>query len=553
MAEIKLEDVNETLENGLKEIFENNRFNDLLKVMAGRKGYSLNNTLMIAFQKPNATHVMGYKEWVKHGRHVKQGEKGIRILAPVVKKLDMEVIDPATQKPKLDAEGKTLTSKQDAIVGYRLVSVFDVQQTEGKEIPSVRDFINRELKNDEYMSKLYGDFKTFLNENSPFEVVEEQTEQGTGGYFRPKDNKIAISTNMNKNDTEKFRVLIHEYAHGLLHGNNKEFQDVSRGHKEAQAESVAYVVSSNYGLDTSDISNGYIATWAKDMKLAKKAIEQIQKVANVIIDEINILQKDKLNEFTNENSDKDLAAAKTLLIEKYGFKESLFEKEGHQELSNNVLQLVNKRNGIVMTATVEFSEKTDTYYLRTNRNLIEPLSSLVDKGDLAVLNVNKLDNKLMFEEHAELNVHFEVRKIRNAGYVVQNTVEKTHVSQQFQVKGEAEQFQKRAAIGQALINKSFLQNESKLEASNQGLTNLVNKAEEKIGQAVNEYISYHSKANHQLNAQHTTQVAWLLMKNPAVKTYEDLDAFLQEHKNVSNYKNIKLENTNDRELEKSRN
>jgi len=152
---LSVEDVNKTLEESLKSVFESERFSELLEVMSRNKAYSINNNLLIAAQKPTATMVMGFKDWQKIGRFVNKGEKSIKILAPLIKKMEMEKINPETNKPFVDNQGKPVTEPQKVITGFKMVSVFDVSQTEGKEIPSVRDFISREMKEDSYISKLY--------------------------------------------------------------------------------------------------------------------------------------------------------------------------------------------------------------------------------------------------------------------------------------------------------------------------------------------------------------------------------------------------------------
>ena len=526
MSFIKVEDVSKQLEEGLKNVFESQRFQELLKVMASQKDYSFNNMLMIAFQKPDATMIMGFKEWQKQGRFVEKGEKAIKILAPVIKNMEMEKIDPKTQKPQIDEKGNTVMAKVDVITGFRLVSVFDVSQTSGKELPSVRDFINRQLKDDDYMSTLYQNYKDFLQENSELDIREDITEKGVGGYFAPTTNEIVISTNTNTNDTEKFRVLIHEYAHSLLHGLDKEYRDVHRGHKEAQAESVAYVVSNYYGLDTSDISTGYIATWTQDIKLAKKAIEEIQKVANTIIDEIQLLQKDKIKQF--ENDDKySMKEIKEFLHNTYGLSKDAFEDNSQE----TVFQLMNKENGIVMNGTLGCS-KTGSYYIKTNRNIIEPLVELMPEGKLALLNIQKMQgiNNVAYKI---LNEQYVVSKIAEQDkYVVLEKDSKIVASKEFETKDEAKSFKLRAAIGQSLINKDFIKKNVPEDLS---------KALGNINNTISQYISHHSKSEIQFNENgQEEKIAWALMKNPSIKTLDQLNSFVKDHQHVSAYKGIEI-------------
>lgn len=536
MSFIKIEDVKKQLEEGLEKIFESERFHELLKVMSKQKNYSLNNSLMIALQKPDATMVKGFKEWQKLGRHVMKGEKAIKILAPVIKKMDIEVIDPKTKQPKLDENGNKITSKEDVITGFRLVSVFDISQTEGKEIPSVQDFINRSLKDDTYMSQLYKDYLNFLKQNSGLDIREDVTEKGVGGYYDKIKNEIVISNSMNKNDSEKFRVLIHEYAHALLHGFDKEFEDVDRGHKEAQAESVAYVVSHYYGLDTSDISNGYIATWAQNIILAKAALEQIQKVAHTIIDEIQLLQKDKINEFENQNQ-YSIEETKKYLTDNFGISNEAFE---NANTKNTILQLLNKENGIVMTGKLEYSDKSNTYYFRTNRNIIEPLSEIMPEGRLTILNKLK-ENDVLTNKYQSLNEDFVVKK-KDSTYVIQHKKTEEIISKQFETRQDALDFKVKAAIGQSLIHKEFVKNYD---------AEKIPEVDKEINDAISKYVSHHSKKELVFENSPSERIAWTILKNPSLKTLSDLTKFINEHQHVSSYKNIEL-NVKEREPELTR-
>lgn len=525
MSFIQVEDVKKELEKGLENVFESDRFQDLLKVMASLKDYSFNNNLMIAIQRPDATMVKGYKEWEKIGRHVKKGEKGIKILAPVIKKIEMEVIDRDTQKPKLDDKGNVITSKEDVVVGFKLVSVFDVAQTDGKEIPSVRDFINRQLKDDEYISKLYKDFFEFLQQNSGFDIREDVTREGLGGYFNRIDDEIVISNTENKNDSEKFRVLIHEYAHALLHGFDKEYADIKKEHKEAQAESVAFIVSNYYGLDISDISHGYIATWAMDIELAKKALEEVQKVANTIIDEIQLLQKDKIKEFENKNN-QSIDDVKNYLNQQYKLSLDSFENANTKE---TFLQLLNKENGIVMYGKIEYSEKTKSLYLRTNRNIIEPISEIMPGGKLSILNILK-ENDILRNEYHSLNKDYSVKKV-DESYVIQNKKNAEIISKKFEIRKAALDFQVKTAIGQALIYKDFVKKHD---------IERIPLVDNEINDSISKYISHHTKQEIKFENSPSERIAWTILKNPTIKSIEELSNFIEEHQHISSYKNLEF-------------
>lgn len=526
------EDVNETLEKSLSDIFSNDRFKDLLNVMANMKHYSLNNTILIVAQRPSATMVMGYKDWQKLGRYVQKGEKGISILAPSKRKIDMEKIDPATMKPYLDKEGKPITEKKDIITGFFNVKVFDVEQTDGKEIPQVRDFISRNMQDDDYISKLYQDYKRFLVETKERDIQEAPTDQGVGGYFRPSTNEIVISSTENSNDTEKFRVLIHEYAHALLHNKESEMKDLPRGHKEAQAESVAYVVSKYYGLDSEDVSIGYIATWSQDIKLAKQALDEIQSVANSIIDDVDRLQKDQIKDFYSDQS-KEYEEAKKHLIQYHGISEDAFDPGVKEETR---LQLINKENGYIMSGKLEYNTKTDKYFLRTNRNLIEPLSELSKGGKLAVLNVEKELGQLKeITAYNRIPEHYQVKKIRNGPYVVQSAIGQDIISKGFEKKEDAKEFQNRSAISQALHQSTMLKYEKNNAQLKANMVEVTQEIEEQINKSVGEYLSSHSGKTVRPIGQSGTTIGWAMLKNPTLKTMDQIKEFADQNKHVPSY------------------
>ena len=253
--------------------------------------YSFNNTLLIAMQKPDASLVAGFGKWRDDfERHVKKGEKGIKILAPSpyrVKK-QMEKIDPATQKPVIGADGKPVTEEQEIeIPAFRVVTVFDVSQTEGKEIP---DIAVSELTGS---VEQYQDFFAALEKASPVPIAFENIEGGAHGYYHLEDKRIAIDEGMSELQTLK--TAIHEIAHAKLHAIDKDAPATEqadrpdRRTREVQAESVAYAVCQHYGLDTSDYSFGYVAGWSSGRELSelKASLETIRKAANELITDID--------------------------------------------------------------------------------------------------------------------------------------------------------------------------------------------------------------------------------------------------------------------------
>lgn len=209
----KVKEITDKLEAGLKELFESEKYKSYLSTMSKFHNYSFNNTLLIAMQKPDASLVAGFGKWRDDfERHVKKGEKGIKILAPSPYKVkkQMEKIDPATQKPVIGADGKPVTEEQEIeIPAFRVVTVFDVSQTEGKEIP---DIAVSELTGS---VEQYQDFFAALEKASPVPIAFENIEGGAHGYYHLEEKRIAIDEGMS--DLQTLKTAIHEIAHAKLH------------------------------------------------------------------------------------------------------------------------------------------------------------------------------------------------------------------------------------------------------------------------------------------------------------------------------------------------
>ena len=294
MAENKnaqqVREITDKLEQGIKELFESERFKEYLRTMSKFYNYSFNNTLLIAMQKPEATYVAGYTSWQRNfDRQVMKGEKGIKILAPAPYKAqeEREKIDPATQKPVIGADGKAVTETVEVLrPAFKVVSVFDVSQTDGKELP---DIIVDELKG---TVENYEAFFDALKQESPVPISFEDIPGGAKGFFSPVESRIAIQEGMSEIQTVK--TAIHEIAHAKLHAVNPDEKTApedkkDRHTKEVEAESVAYTVCQRYGIETSDYSFGYIAGWSsgKETKELKSSLDTIRKTAAEMIEGID--------------------------------------------------------------------------------------------------------------------------------------------------------------------------------------------------------------------------------------------------------------------------
>lgn len=286
----KLKEITDRLEQGIAELFDSERYKEYLRVMSKFHNYSFNNTLLIAMQKPDASLVAGFSAWKNNfGRNVMKGQKGIKIIAPSPFKIkqEMEKIDPHTQKPVIGKDGKPVTEEKEiTIPAYKVVSVFDVSQTEGRELP---DIAVDELTGD---VDRYKDFFAALEKTSPVPIGFEKIEGGAHGYYHLENKRIAIDEGMSQLQTLK--TAIHEIAHAKLHdidlnAPKDEQPRVDRRTREVEAESVAYTVCQHYGLDTSDYSFGYVAGWSSGRELAelKSSLETIRSAAAEIINSID--------------------------------------------------------------------------------------------------------------------------------------------------------------------------------------------------------------------------------------------------------------------------
>ena len=282
----KLKEIAAHLERGITELFDSERYADYLRVMSKFPTYSLRNTVLIAMQAPDATHVMGFNAWKDPliNRHVKADEKGIRIIAPTEKTIrkQVEKLDPDTQQPIIGADGKPVTEVQEIkIPKFIVVSVFDVAQTEGKELPTLAAELTGNVEQ-------YPDFFAALEKTSPFAVGFDELTGSIKGRCNYEERKIIINEGMS--ELQNIKTAIHEIAHATLHDTAIDAPErPDRRTREVQAESIAFTVCQHYGLDTSDYSFGYVAGWSSGRELAelKSSLEIIKSTAAKLIEAID--------------------------------------------------------------------------------------------------------------------------------------------------------------------------------------------------------------------------------------------------------------------------
>ena len=283
----RLKEITDRLEQGVTELFESERYKEYLRVMARFHNYSFNNTLLIAMQCPGATRLAGFQTWKKFGRHVKKGEKGIKVIAPAPYKTTITVgkSDPHTLQPILGADGKPVKEEKEVVVPrYKVVSTYDVSQTEGKPLPTIATPLMGSVDS-------FDDFIAALEQVSPVPIGFEDISGSAHGYYSPMEKRIAVRDGLSEQQTLK--TLIHEISHAKLHEVDlskpkDERPQIDRQTMECQAESVAFTVCQHFGLDTSGYSFGYVAGWSsgKELKELRSSLEVIRNTAAEIIDSV---------------------------------------------------------------------------------------------------------------------------------------------------------------------------------------------------------------------------------------------------------------------------
>ena len=286
VSDERLVELTDRLENGIRDLYASGRYAEYLVAMSKFHRYSFGNALLILLQCPTASTVAGYNTWKKiFGRQVKQGEKGIQILAPCqfTYLVEYQKIDLVTGQPLCGKDGKLLVERRrENATRFKVATVFDVSQTEGRELPNIG------------VSELTGEVSDFsgiydrLAALSPLPVEQDHVPGTAKGYTSFMENRIVIKPGMSQVQTIK--TLVHEIAHAKLHNPDflSEEQKKARREKEVEAESVAYVVCQHFGIDTSDYSFGYVAGWSKGRELAelKASLDVIHSTAGEIINTI---------------------------------------------------------------------------------------------------------------------------------------------------------------------------------------------------------------------------------------------------------------------------
>ena len=292
----RLQEITAGIEQGIKELFESEKYMRYLSVMSKFHRYSVNNTMLIYMQKPEATLVAGFNKWKNQfERHVKKGEHGITIIAPTPYKKKIEEMkrDPDTHALILDADGKAvMEEKEIEIPMFRPVKVFDVSQTDGKPLPELASSLSGTVPH-------YEAFLEAVRRSASVPIEFEAMAANTDGYFSPDRQRIAIREGMS--EVQTVSATVHEVAHSKLHDRQK-IQETSaagdnasdqpkpkdRNTEEVEAESISYAVCQYFGIQTGENSFGYIASWSKDkdLKELRASLETINKTSCELINDI---------------------------------------------------------------------------------------------------------------------------------------------------------------------------------------------------------------------------------------------------------------------------
>ena len=312
----RLKEITTGIEQGIKSLFNSDKYAAYLRTMSHFHRYSVNNTMLIYMQKPDATLVAGFNKWKdQFDRHVNRGEKGIKIIAPVMvaTKKTREKRDPQTNAVLLDSQGQAVTEEVEVKVPrFRVTSVFDVSQTNGKPLPTIVNDLQGNVEN-------FDAFMESLRRSSPVPLETAPIESGADGYFDPSRQHIILREGMSEAQTVS--AAIHEITHAVLHNYNQKqneqvdlanLQQKDRRTEEVEAESVSYAVCQYYGIETADNSFGYIAEWSqgRDLPELRASLETINHTASELIAKIDrnmreIMQERNLKQEQTEKAEKE--------------------------------------------------------------------------------------------------------------------------------------------------------------------------------------------------------------------------------------------------------
>lgn len=403
---VQIDDIIKNLEEGVKSLFESEKYMNYLKVMSKFHNYSFNNSLLIALQLPQASLVAGYSKWKNtFHRQVEKGQKSIKIIAPSPYKIDkiQDKIDPNTNRPMLDAKGNVIKEKVKVVVpAYKVTNVFDVSQTSGEPLPSLVNELSGNV--DEYNK-----FIEAIKRTSTVPIKFEKIDTNAKGYYNIENKCIVIKDNMSQVQTAK--TLIHEIAHSILHEKETGIEkEADRNTKEVQAESVAYATCQHFNIDTSDYSFGYIAGWSSG-----KEVEELRNSMNVIrqttSDLINGIEKNM-----------------TMLIEKdcsityFATSNAEYPEQGEMYKTENIDETIEYYNRMINNHSKVISGIGFTYKSNDEDDIYNDSQMMLVIGNKLCIDVLDIDKFKDIEE-----IKYSLNIIQNKiPHIIKPMEQKTH-------------------------------------------------------------------------------------------------------------------------------
>lgn len=387
----KLKDITDSIEKGIKELFASDKYKQYLQTMSRFHRYSVNNQMLIFMQKPDASLVAGFNKWKdSFGRNVRRGEKGIKIIAPAPfkKKIEKEKLDPDTKLPMLDENGQPIKEVAEVSTStFKVVSVFDVSQTEGKPLPELSSDLTGSVEH-------YDAFMEAIKRSSPVPIDFKPIENGADGFFSYDNQSITLREGMS--ETQTVCAAIHEMAHATLHNysrRNKDETDVERKDRhteEVEAESIAYAVCAYYGIETGENSFGYLASWSsdKELKELKASLETINKTSSELITSIDRNFKEVCKEQGIDLSAKaDPITALATDLDRFAFNYDTYDyKDRVSDPQGNISDLVGDISSGNCSGIADWLRgiiNDNTEYSQTAQSLLDRLTPYVKDEPIA--------------------------------------------------------------------------------------------------------------------------------------------------------------------------
>lgn len=408
ISTVQIDEITKKLEEGVKALFDSEKYMNYLKVMSKFHNYSFNNSLLIAMQMPQASLVAGYSKWKNtFHRQVEKGQKAIKIIAPSPYKIDkiQDKIDPDTNRPMLDINGNIVKEKVKVVIpAYKVTNVFDVSQTSGEPIPSLVNELSGNVEE-------YNKFIEAIKKTSTVPIKFAEIDTSAKGYYNIEDKCIVIKDNMSEVQTAK--TLIHEIAHSILHEKDTGIEkEADRNTKEVQAESVAYAACQHFNIDTSDYSFGYIAGWSsgKDVEELRNSMNVIRQTAS---DLINGIEK---------NMSMLMEKEKDYSIIYFATSNAEYPDQGEMYETENIDEAIDRFKKMIDSHSKGMSGIGFTYNSKDEEDIYNDSQMMLVTGNKLCLDVLEIDK---FKDIEEIKSGINAIQ-NNIPHIIRPTEQKTH-------------------------------------------------------------------------------------------------------------------------------